>query len=369
MAHISLKNINKVYPNGFKAVKDFNLEIDDNEFIIFVGPSGCGKSTTLRMVAGLEDITSGELYIDGVLMNDVEPKDRDIAMVFQNYALYPHMTVFDNMAFGLKLRKLPKDEIKKKVEEAAEILDLGPLLDRKPKQLSGGQRQRVAMGRAIVRNPKVFLMDEPLSNLDAKLRVQMRTEISKLHQRLNATIIYVTHDQTEAMTLGTRIVVMSDGIMQQVDTPTNLYDKPDNLFVASFIGSPQMNFIESLFTIKNDKGYLSFEGHEIEIPDFKTKVLKEQGYDGKKVIMGIRPENLFDPELSLKPLKQKLNVKVSVYEMVGSEVFLYFDLLGNSLTARVDPKTKARVGDEIGLLIDVDKIHVFDVETEKKIVD
>jgi len=243
MAHISLKNINKVYPNGFKAVKDFNLEIDDNEFIIFVGPSGCGKSTTLRMVAGLEDITSGELYIDGVLMNDVEPKDRDIAMVFQNYALYPHMTVFDNMAFGLKLRKLPKDEIKKKVEEAAEILDLGPLLDRKPKQLSGGQRQRVAMGRAIVRSPKVFLMDEPLSNLDAKLRVQMRTEISKLHQRLNATIIYVTHDQTEAMTLGTRIVVMSDGIMQQVDTPTNLYDKPDNLFVASFIGSPQMNLL------------------------------------------------------------------------------------------------------------------------------
>ena len=221
MAHISLKNIDKTYPNGFKAVKNFNLEIEDNEFIIFVGPSGCGKSTTLRMIAGLEDITGGDLLIDGVRMNDVEPKDRDIAMVFQNYALYPHMSVFDNMAFGLKLRKMPKDEIKKKVEEAAEILDLGPLLDRKPKQLSGGQRQRVAMGRAIVRNPKVFLMDEPLSNLDAKLRVQMRTEISKLHQRLNATIIYVTHDQTEAMTLGTRIVVMSDGVMQQVDTPTN----------------------------------------------------------------------------------------------------------------------------------------------------
>ncbi len=369
MAHISLKNIDKTYPNGFKAVKNFNLEIEDNEFIIFVGPSGCGKSTTLRMIAGLEDITGGDLLIDGVRMNDVEPKDRDIAMVFQNYALYPHMSVFDNMAFGLKLRKMPKDEIKKKVEEAAEILDLGPLLDRKPKQLSGGQRQRVAMGRAIVRNPKVFLMDEPLSNLDAKLRVQMRTEISKLHQRLNATIIYVTHDQTEAMTLGTRIVVMSDGVMQQVDTPTNLYDKPDNLFVASFIGSPQMNFIVATFEVREGKGYLVFDGHDIEIPDYKTKILKDNGYVGKKVMMGIRPEDLYDPDLSLKPLKEKLHVKVSVYEMVGAEVFLYFDLLGSNLTARVDPKTKARVGDNISLLVDTDKIHVFELETEKKIVD
>ncbi|NLC96147.1 MAG: sn-glycerol-3-phosphate ABC transporter ATP-binding protein UgpC [Erysipelotrichaceae bacterium] len=369
MAHISLKNIEKVYPNGFKAVKNFNLEIEDNEFIIFVGPSGCGKSTTLRMIAGLEDITDGELLIDGIRMNEVEPKDRDIAMVFQNYALYPHMSVFDNMAFGLKLRKMPKEEIKAKVEEAAEILDLGPLLDRKPKQLSGGQRQRVAMGRAIVRSPKVFLMDEPLSNLDAKLRVQMRTEISKLHQRLNATIIYVTHDQTEAMTLGTRIVVMSDGIMQQVDTPTNLYDKPDNLFVASFIGSPQMNFIVATFEEKNGKGVLLFEGHEIQIPDYKTKVLKENGYLDKKVMMGIRPEDLYDPDLSLKPLTQKLHVTVSVYEMVGSEVFLYFDLLGTSLTARVDPKTKARVNDNISLLIDADKIHIFDLNTELKIVD
>ncbi|MBQ1488095.1 MAG: sn-glycerol-3-phosphate ABC transporter ATP-binding protein UgpC, partial [Lachnospiraceae bacterium] len=240
MAGLSLRNINKVYPNGFEAVKDFNLEISDQEFIIFVGPSGCGKSTTLRMIAGLEDISSGELRIGERLVNDVEPKDRDIAMVFQNYALYPHMTVYENMAFGLKLRKVPKDEIDKMVKEAAKILDLTPLLDRKPKALSGGQRQRVAMGRAIVRNPKVFLMDEPLSNLDAKLRVQMRIEIAKLHQRLGTTIIYVTHDQTEAMTLGTRIVVMKGGVVQQVDTPQNLYEKPANLFVAGFMGSPQM---------------------------------------------------------------------------------------------------------------------------------
>ena len=245
MASLSLKNIYKVYPNGFNAVKDFNLEIEDKEFIIFVGPSGCGKSTTLRMIAGLEDISSGELWIGDKLVNDVEPKDRDIAMVFQNYALYPHMSVYDNMAFGLKLRKVPKEKIDKAVHEAAKILDIEHLLDRKPKALSGGQRQRVAMGRAIVREPKVFLMDEPLSNLDAKLRVQMRVEISKLHQRLQTTIIYVTHDQTEAMTLGTRIVVMKDGVVQQVDTPQNLYQKPGNLFVAGFMGSPQMNFLDA----------------------------------------------------------------------------------------------------------------------------
>ena len=245
MASLSLRNVTKKYPNGFVAVKDFNLEIADKEFIIFVGPSGCGKSTTLRMIAGLEDISSGELYIDGKLVNDVEPKDIDIAMVFQNYALYPHMSVYDNMAFGLKLRKTPKDEIDKKVHDAAKILDLEHLLDRKPKALSGGQRQRVAMGRAIVRSPKVFLMDEPLSNLDAKLRGQMRVEISKLHQRLETTIIYVTHDQTEAMTLGTRIVVMKDGVVQQVDSPQNLYDRPCNKFVAGFIGAPQMNMIDA----------------------------------------------------------------------------------------------------------------------------
>ena len=245
MASLSLQHINKTYPNGFQAVKDFNLEIEDKEFIIFVGPSGCGKSTTLRMIAGLEEISGGTLKIGDKVMNDVEPKDRDIAMVFQNYALYPHMTVYDNMAFGLKLRKVPKDQIDKAVREAARILDLEKLLDRKPKALSGGQRQRVAMGRAIVRNPKVFLMDEPLSNLDAKLRVQMRIEISKIHQRLGATIIYVTHDQTEAMTLGTRIVVMKDGVVQQVDTPQHLYEQPGNLFVAGFMGSPQMNFLDA----------------------------------------------------------------------------------------------------------------------------
>ena len=250
MASLSLQHINKTYPNGFEAVKDFNLEIADKEFIIFVGPSGCGKSTTLRMIAGLEEISGGTLKIGDKVVNDVEPKDRDIAMVFQNYALYPHMTVYDNMAFGLKLRKVPKDQIDKAVKEAARILDLEKLLDRKPKALSGGQRQRVAMGRAIVRNPKVFLMDEPLSNLDAKLRVQMRIEISKIHQRLGATIIYVTHDQTEAMTLGTRIVVMKDGVVQQVDTPQNLYQKPGNLFVAGFMGSPQMNFLDAVISEK-----------------------------------------------------------------------------------------------------------------------
>ena len=273
MASLSLQHINKTYPNGFQAVKDFNLEIEDKEFIIFVGPSGCGKSTTLRMIAGLEEISGGTLKIGDKVMNDVEPKDRDIAMVFQNYALYPHMTVYDNMAFGLKLRKVPKDQIDKAVREAARILDLEKLLDRKPKALSGGQRQRVAMGRAIVRNPKVFLMDEPLSNLDAKLRVQMRIEISKIHQRLGATIIYVTHDQTEAMTLGTRIVVMKDGVVQQVDTPQNLYTKPCNLFVAGFIGSPQMNFLDAEVKVNGSDVTLSVGGHELPVPADKKQVV------------------------------------------------------------------------------------------------
>ena len=288
MAGLSLKNICKVYPNGFEAVKDFNLEIADQEFVIFVGPSGCGKSTTLRMIAGLEDISSGELRIGDRLVNDVEPKDRDIAMVFQNYALYPHMTVQENMAFGLKLRHVPKDEIDKMVKEAAKILDLTPLLDRKPKALSGGQRQRVAMGRAIVRNPKVFLMDEPLSNLDAKLRVQMRIEIAKLHQRLGTTIIYVTHDQTEAMTLGTRIVVMKDGVIQQVDTPQNLYDKPQNLFVAGFMGSPQMNFLDAIVEVQGETAYLNVAGHSIPLPPAKSKKLIEGGYDGRSVNKSVK---------------------------------------------------------------------------------
>ena len=296
MASLSLENVCKVYPNGYQAVQNFNMEIADKEFIIFVGPSGCGKSTTLRMIAGLEDISSGTFKIDGKVMNDVEPKDRDIAMVFQNYALYPHMTVYDNMAFGLKLRKVPKDEIDKAVKDAARILDLTHLLDRKPKALSGGQRQRVAMGRAIVRSPKVFLMDEPLSNLDAKLRVQMRTEIAKLHQRLGTTIIYVTHDQTEAMTLGTRIVVMKDGIVQQIDSPQNLYDKPNNLFVAGFMGSPQMNFIDATARVAGGKAYLDVEGQSIELPADKAKAIIDGNYNGKQVTFGIRPENIIEVE-------------------------------------------------------------------------
>ena len=365
MASLSLKNVCKVYPNGFEAVKDFNLEIADQEFIIFVGPSGCGKSTTLRMIAGLEDISSGELRIGDRLVNDVEPKDRDIAMVFQNYALYPHMTVYDNMAFGLKLRKVPTDEIDKMVKEAAKILEIEHLLDRKPKALSGGQRQRVAMGRAIVREPKVFLMDEPLSNLDAKLRVQMRVEISKLHQRLQTTIIYVTHDQTEAMTLGTRIVVMKDGIIQQVDTPQNLYDKPANLFVAGFMGSPQMNFLDAVVEIVDDTAVLKVAGHFIPLPPAKSKKLIEGGYNGRTVTFGIRPEDVYDSEMMVEASPQStFEATVKVYELLGAEVYLYFDLDEYQMTARVDPRTTARPGDVVKFAIDVEKIHIFDKETE-----
>ena len=361
MSSLSMKNICKVYPNGFEAVKDFNLEVEDQEFIIFVGPSGCGKSTTLRMIAGLEEISSGEFYIDGKLMNDVEPKDRDIAMVFQNYALYPHMTVFDNMAFGLKLRKVPKDEIKRKVEEAAKILDLEKLLDRKPKALSGGQRQRVAMGRAIVRNPKVFLMDEPLSNLDAKLRVQMRSEIASLHNRLKATIIYVTHDQTEAMTLGTRIVVLKDGVIMQVDSPQKLYNEPNNLFVAGFIGSPQMNFIDALVKVEGEKVTLNFDNTSIVLP--AEKAAKVKAYDGKTVVMGIRPENVTE-EVVAGHEEATFETDVTGYELLGSEVLLYVTAGGAAVTAKVDSRTPARLGDHIKLAIDVDKIHCFDKETE-----
>ena len=363
MASLSLKDVCKVYPNGYKAVQNFNMEIADKEFIIFVGPSGCGKSTTLRMIAGLEDISSGEFKIDGKLMNDVEPKDRDIAMVFQNYALYPHMTVYDNMAFGLKLRKVPKDEIDKAVKEAARILDLTHLLDRKPKALSGGQRQRVAMGRAIVRNPKVFLMDEPLSNLDAKLRVQMRTEIAKLHQRLGTTIIYVTHDQTEAMTLGSRIVVMKDGIVQQIDSPQNLYDNPCNLFVAGFMGSPQMNFVDATARVEGGKAFLDVEGQSIELPADKAKAVIDGGYNGKQVIFGIRPENIIEVKGDKKAPYQ-FESKVNVYELLGAEVFLYFDLGNANITARVEPTTKVRPGDTVKYTFDTSKIHVFDKETE-----
>ena len=365
MASLSLKGIEKVYPNGFHAVKDFNLEIEDKEFIIFVGPSGCGKSTTLRMIAGLEDISGGVLEIDGKKMNDVEPKDRDIAMVFQNYALYPHMTVYDNMAFGLKLRKVPKDEIDKKVREAARILDLEKLLDRKPKALSGGQRQRVAMGRAIVRNPKVFLMDEPLSNLDAKLRVQMRIEISKLHENLGATIIYVTHDQTEAMTLGTRIVVMKDGVVQQVDTPQNLYNTPCNQFVAGFIGSPQMNFMDALVNVNGNDVTLKVGEHVLKVPASKKQALIDGGYDGKTVVLGIRPEDVHDSQAFISNSPDSvIKSKIKVYELLGAEVFLYFDLEGTQMTARVNPRTTLRTGDDAIFALDMEKIHLFDKDTE-----
>ena len=365
MASLSLTNVCKVYPNGFEAVKDFSLEVEDQEFIIFVGPSGCGKSTTLRMIAGLEEISSGELKIDGRVVNDVEPKDRDIAMVFQNYALYPHMTVFDNMAFGLKLRKVPKDEIKKKVEEAAKILDLEKLLDRKPKALSGGQRQRVAMGRAIVRNPKVFLMDEPLSNLDAKLRVQMRSEIASLHNRLKATIIYVTHDQTEAMTLGTRIVVLKDGVIMQVDSPQKLYNEPNNLFVAGFIGSPQMNFIDAVCKVEGERVTLNFEKTSVVLPPAKAKNLIDGGYNGKTVVMGIRPEDIGDSQIEIEAHKDTVfETDVTGYELLGSEVLLYFNVAGTAMTAKVDSRTTARMGDHITLAIDPEKIHCFDKETE-----
>ena len=368
MGTLSFKNINKVYPNGFHAVKDFNLEVADKEFIIFVGPSGCGKTTTLRMVAGLEEISSGELSIDGRVINDVEPKDRDIAMVFQNYALYPHMTVYDNMAFGLKLRKVPKAEIDKMVHEAAKILDLEPLLDRKPKALSGGQRQRVAMGRAIVRNPQVFLMDEPLSNLDAKLRGQMRIELSKLHQRLGTTIIYVTHDQVEAMTLGTRIVVMNAGIVQQVDTPQALYDTPNNLFVAGFIGSPQMNFLDAVVSVEGDNAVLDLGESKITLTGDKAKKLIDGVYDGKTVVMGIRPEDVYDDEavIAANP-GTTIQSTVRVYELLGAEVYLYFDYAGANFTARVKPTTTARTGDVVKLALEPTKIHVFDKETEMAI--
>ena len=369
MASLSLENICKIYPNGFEAVKDFNLEINDKDFIIFVGPSGCGKSTTLRMIAGLEDISKGNLKIDGKVVNDVEAKDRDIAMVFQSYALYPHLTVYDNMAFGLKLKKVPKDEIDKKVRYAAKILDLEKLLDRKPKALSGGQRQRVAMGRAIVREPKVFLMDEPLSNLDAKLRVQMRTEIAKLHERLGATMIYVTHDQTEAMTMGTRIVVMKAGIVQQVDTPQNIYNYPANKFVASFIGSPQMNFIDGKLSFEDGKVYATFDGEKILLPEEKAKKLNEALLKDKVVTFGIRPEHLSD-DADLIAANPGSIVKghVEVIELMGSESYIYTKCGNNPLNIKIEGSTELKIGEVASLYLKAEKLHVFDKETELRVV-
>ena len=369
MAKVTLKNITKVYPGNVTAVKDVNLEIADKEFIVLVGPSGCGKSTTLRMIAGLEEITEGELYIGDKLCNDIAPKDRDIAMVFQNYALYPHMTVYDNMAFGLKLRKVPKDEIDKKVKEAARTLDIEHLLDRKPKALSGGQRQRVALGRAIVREPKVFLMDEPLSNLDAKLRVQMRTEISKLHKRLNTTFIYVTHDQTEAMTMGTRIVVMKDGIVQQVDTPQTIYEKPENMFVAGFIGSPQMNFTDAKIVKEGNNLFVTFGKEKLPIPADKAKVIEDAGYEGKEVVFGIRPEHMNDDAKFMEEHKDStISAKIEVMEHMGPETFLYFVCEGTNMVARVEPTTTAQLEQTIKLALDMDKMHIFDKTTEAAVI-
>ncbi len=369
MAGLSFKHIYKKYPGGVTAVSDFSLEIKDKEFLILVGPSGCGKTTTLRMIAGLEEITEGELFIGDRLINDVAPKDRDIAMVFQNYALYPHMTVFDNMAFGLKLRKTPKEEIKRRVEEAARILDITHLLDRRPKALSGGQKQRVALGRAIVREPKVFLLDEPLSNLDAKLRAQMRTELTKLHQKLGTTFVYVTHDQVEAMTMASRIVVMRDGLIQQVDTPQNLYDRPANIFVAGFIGTPQMNFINSHLIKRGNDVYVTFDQFEIKLPEEKAKDPALQPYIDQDVIVGIRPECLHDEPAYISSMADStIDTFVEVTELMGSEIYLYLLAGDQSLVAKVSARSTARTGDQIKIAFDASRIHIFDRDTEKCIV-
>ena len=366
MASLSLKHIYKKYPGGVTAVSDFNLEVKDKEFIIFVGPSGCGKSTTLRMIAGLEEITEGELFIGDRLVNDVAPKDRDIAMVFQNYALYPHMTVFENMAFGLKLRKTPKEEIKRRVEEAARILDITHLLDRRPKALSGGQKQRVALGRAIVRNPQVFLLDEPLSNLDAKLRATMRTELTKLHQRIGTTFVYVTHDQVEAMTMATRIVVMKDGLIQQVDTPQNLYDSPVNIFVAGFIGTPQMNFINATLEKKGADLYLNFGPNSVKLPADKAENENLKEYVGKEVIAGIRPECIHDEPMYLSNLADSvIETYVEVTELMGAEIYLYLVTDEQRLTARVSARSTSRAGDTIKVALDTSRVHIFDKDTER----
>ena len=370
MASLSLKGVYKRYAGGVTAVSDVNLEIADKEFLILVGPSGCGKTTTLRMIAGLEEISEGEVYIGDTLVNEVMPKDRDIAMVFQNYALYPHMSVFENMAFGLRLRKTPKDEINRRVHEAARILDIEHLLDRKPRALSGGQRQRVALGRAIVREPKVFLMDEPLSNLDAKLRVQMRSEIGKLHRRLATTFIYVTHDQTEAMTMGTRIVVMKDGFVQQVATPQELYDTPANMFVAGFIGSPQMNFFDAVLNKEGDAVTLTFGKSKITLPEGKAKALAgKEEYFGKTVIAGIRPECIHDEPMYLESLSEwVIDAHVDVTELMGSCIYLYVVAEEQNLIANVNAHSTSAVGNDIKIALDVNRLHLFDKDTEKCII-
>jgi len=367
MAKVVLENIFKIYPGDVVAVNDANLEINDQEFVVLVGPSGCGKSTTLRMIAGLEEISKGNIYIDGKRVNDVPPKNRDIAMVFQNYALYPHMTVYKNMAFGLKLRRYPKEEIDKRVRDAAEILGIEELLERKPKALSGGQRQRVAVGRAIVRKPKAFLFDEPLSNLDAKMRVQMRTEISKLHTRLTSTMIYVTHDQVEAMTMGDRIVVMKDGFIQQVAAPLDLYDHPANKFVAGFIGSPPMNFFDGVLEQKGGDVFFNEGTFSLRVDDAQRQSL--QSYIGKKVVFGVRPEDIADVLFVTNPPADiQVKAKVEVVEPMGAEVFLYLNTGKHSFIARMDTHDQVRVNQELTMVFDIKKSHFFDFETEKPIL-
>jgi len=378
MAKVTLDELTKVYRSNEEgdvtAVKKASVEVNDKEFLVLVGPSGCGKSTTLRMIAGLEEITDGELYIGDDLVNDVAPKDRDIAMVFQNYALYPHMNVYDNMAFGLKLRKFDPEIIDQRVNEAAEILSIEPLLDRKPKELSGGQRQRVAMGRAIVREPKVFLMDEPLSNLDAKLRVQMRAELSKLHERLQTTTVYVTHDQVEAMTLADRIVVLDEGVIQQIDDPISLYTQPNNMFVAGFIGSPAMNFLKATIKEKDSELVLDGKGDfELVIPQEMSNAMKElQTYIDKEVVLGIRPENILDPEVNDDheySTENLVEAQVEVVEPMGSTINLYLDIgAEESIIAVVDINSTAEVGDEMEFAFDLNKMHIFDAETEEAII-
>ncbi|MFA5117904.1 MAG: sn-glycerol-3-phosphate ABC transporter ATP-binding protein UgpC [Candidatus Omnitrophota bacterium] len=367
MAQVSLKNVSKVYPNGVKVVNNLNLGVENKEFLVLVGPSGCGKSTTLRMIAGLEEITEGEIFIGNKKVNDVPAKDRDIAMVFQNYALYPHMTVFENMAFGLKLRHYPKHEIVQRVSEAAEILGIKHLLNRKPKELSGGERQRVAVGRAIVRKPLVFLFDEPLSNLDAKLRVQMRTEIHKLHIRLQTTIIYVTHDQIEAMTMGDRIVVMKGGVIQQVADPISIYDHPKNKFVAGFIGSPPMNFMNGKIIKKSSKIYFT-EG-KISVKVVEDMYSKMTPYIGRDIIMGVRSEDIYDKLfVSEAPPENVVRVNCEVVEPMGSEVYLYLNTGKHTFIARVGAHNKPQVNQDMDLVFDMSKVHFFDKETEETIV-
>ncbi len=364
MAKVELKNVTKVYDKNVKAIKGASLTIEDKEFVVLVGPSGCGKSTLLRMIAGLEEISGGDLYIDGNRVNDVAPKDRDIAMVFQNYALYPHMSVFDNMAFGLKLRKFPKEDIRKRVQDAAEILDIDSYLDRKPKALSGGQRQRVALGRAIVRKPKVFLFDEPLSNLDAKLRGQMRIEINRLHTRLQSTMIYVTHDQIEAMTMGDKIVVLKDGVIQQVDSPLNLYQNPANRFVAGFIGSPAMNFISGELNASNDQTHFIAENFQLPLSKEISRSLESQNL--QQVTIGIRPENILDGNTNPSPSNHEITV--DVVEPVGNEVFLYFNTGGKNICMRTSPDQIYRPNDKIPINFDSEKLYFFHPESEARLV-